>query len=126
MSDFRSERDLCEHDLVTVRDIDLPEYCWHMRCRKCGAECNDPAELEESKPDLGFDEWIARELPRATGYEIDLCRTVWIAASKRDSADGQSGAMHASAPEGHKCSDCTMDCEPCPTCYEAWWKTRRA
>lgn len=35
----------CDHDLVTVRDIDLPEYCWHMRCRKCGAECNDPLEL---------------------------------------------------------------------------------
>jgi hypothetical protein len=41
----------CEHAWVTVRDIDLPEYCWHMLCRKCGAECNDPAELEESIPD---------------------------------------------------------------------------
>ena len=30
-------------------------------------------------------------------------------------------ALHASAPEGHLCADCTMDKEPCPTCYSAWW-----
>lgn len=41
--------------------------------------------------EAAFDEWMARELPRATGYEIDLCRTVWLAASKADSAGGQSG-----------------------------------
>ena len=28
-----------------------------------------------------FKEWIDRELPRATGYEIDLCFFVWIAAT---------------------------------------------
>ena len=28
-----------------------------------------------------FKEWIERELPRATGYEIDLCLTVWLAAT---------------------------------------------
>ncbi len=33
-------------------------------------------------------------------------------------------ACHASAPAGHKCSDCTMDREPCPLCYTAWWKAR--
>jgi hypothetical protein len=33
-------------------------------------------------------------------------------------------AMHASAPPGHKCSDCTIDGEPCMTCYTAWWKKR--
>ena len=27
-----------------------------------------------------FEEWMMRELPRATGYEIDLCHTVWIGA----------------------------------------------
>ena len=32
--------------------------------------------------DAGFEAWIGRELPRATGYEIDLCRTVWIAAKE--------------------------------------------
>ncbi len=33
-------------------------------------------------------------------------------------------AAHASAPEGCKCSDCSIDNEPCPTCYAAWWKKR--
>lgn len=33
-----------------------------------------------NKIDAGFDEWVARELPRATWHEIDLCRTAWIAA----------------------------------------------
>ena len=35
----------CDHDLVVVEDYDLPQYCWFSRCRKCGAECNDPSEL---------------------------------------------------------------------------------
>ena len=35
-----------------------------------------------------------------------------------------SSALHASAPEGHKCADCTIDEEPCPTCYAAWWRQR--
>jgi hypothetical protein len=33
-------------------------------------------------------------------------------------------AMHASAPAKHLCADCTMDKEPCPTCYKAWWQRR--
>lgn len=33
-------------------------------------------------------------------------------------------AMHASAPVGLKCSDCTIDEEPCPACYGAWWRER--
>ena len=33
-------------------------------------------------------------------------------------------AMNASAPAGHKCSDCTMDNEPCPRCYKAAWKKK--
>lgn len=41
----------CEHDPILVEDRDLPEYCWFYRCRKCGVEYNDPAELEASKPD---------------------------------------------------------------------------
>lgn len=32
--------------------------------------------------------------------------------------------LHASAPAGMKCADCTMDEEPCPLCYEAWWQKR--
>lgn len=33
-------------------------------------------------------------------------------------------ALHASAPAEHKCADCTMDKEPCPVCYAAWWKLK--
>jgi len=33
-------------------------------------------------------------------------------------------ALHASAPKGYKCADCTMDQEPCPTCYTVWWQKR--
>lgn len=34
------------------------------------------------------------------------------------------GPLHASAPDGHKCADCTIDGEACPDCYSAWWKKR--
>lgn len=33
-------------------------------------------------------------------------------------------ALHASAPPGHKCADCTMDGEACPVCYTAWWRAK--
>lgn len=33
-------------------------------------------------------------------------------------------ALHASAPEGYKCSDCTIDHEPCVDCYTVWWTKR--
>lgn len=33
-------------------------------------------------------------------------------------------ALHASAPTGLKCADCTIDGEACPTCYSAWWTHR--
>ena len=33
-------------------------------------------------------------------------------------------ALHASAPKDRKCADCTMDEEPCSTCYHAWWTKR--
>lgn len=39
-------------------------------------------------------------------------------------AGDQTTAMHASAPPGHKCADCTIDHEPCPTCYAVWWRRR--
>lgn len=29
---------------------------------------------------MRFSQWVSQELPRATGYEIDLTHTVWIAA----------------------------------------------
>jgi hypothetical protein len=32
--------------------------------------------------------------------------------------------LHASAPKGMLCSECTMDQEPCPTCYHTWWAQR--
>jgi transposase len=43
-------------------------------------EADVKASVTHTLQDVGFDEWIARELPRATGFEIDLCRTVWLAA----------------------------------------------
>lgn len=33
---------------------------------------------------------------------------------------GRAKAMHASAPAGMKCADCSIDKEPCPTCLSAW------
>ena len=36
----------------------------------------------------------------------------------------QHPAMHASAPEGMKCADCTMGEEPCSVCYEIWWRKK--
>jgi hypothetical protein len=33
-------------------------------------------------------------------------------------------AMHASAPKGYKCADCTIDKEACPDCYVCWWSER--
>lgn len=33
-------------------------------------------------------------------------------------------AVHASAPRGYLCSDCTIDKEACPTCYAVWWRRR--
>lgn len=40
------------------------------------------------------------------------------------SQDARDAAMHASAPQGQKCADCSMDKEACPTCYHAWWTKR--
>lgn len=40
--------------------------------------------------------------------------------------DMMTAVYHASAPEGHKCADCTTaqqkDEGPCPACYTSWWK----
>jgi hypothetical protein len=46
-----------------------------------------------------------------------------LPASDKDAVDRQQNAhaLHASAPAGQKCADCTMDKEPCPACYSAWW-----
>jgi hypothetical protein len=35
-----------------------------------------------------------------------------------------TAALHASAPTGQKCADCSIDGVPCPACYAAWWPTR--
>lgn len=37
---------------------------------------------------------------------------------------GRDEALHASAMPGYKCSDCTIDKEPCVDCYAAWWIAR--
>lgn len=33
-------------------------------------------------------------------------------------------ALNASSPLGHKCADCQIDGEPCPDCYDVWWRKR--
>ena len=33
-------------------------------------------------------------------------------------------ALHASAPPGTKCADCSIDGEACLDCYAVWWKSR--
>jgi len=40
------------------------------------------------------------------------------------SANQADNKMHASAPMGLRCADCTMDGEACPLCYAAWWRRR--
>ncbi|HQR18031.1 MAG TPA: hypothetical protein PK948_06655 [Gemmatimonadales bacterium] len=40
------------------------------------------------------------------------------------SQDWVAGALHASAPPGLKCADCTIDREPCPSCYISAWRER--
>lgn len=32
--------------------------------------------------------------------------------------------LHASCLPGNKCVDCSIDQEPCPTCYRVWWARR--
>lgn len=65
-------------------------------------------EFKRRKETSDLIEWILDEL---AGVEREL-------AALRASSHP---ALHASAPEGHLCADCTMDKEPCPTCYSAWW-----
>ena len=67
-----------------------------------------------------FARQLERELASAWAHAKALARI----ADEAEAAQSASGALHASAPEGHKCSDCTMDSEPCPQCYEAWWRKR--
>jgi hypothetical protein len=62
---------------------------------------------------------------------MEPSHAAWIAWLERDRLADASRpeeqaheAMHGSAPKGYKCSDCTMDQEPCPTCYTAWWKSK--
>lgn len=43
----------------------------------------------------------------------DSLETIYIAS-----------ALHAAAPKGLLCADCTMDKEACPTCYKVWWQRR--
>jgi len=45
-------------------------------------------------------------------------------ASQQGEEEQYHAALHASVPKGCKCADCTMDQEPCPVCYSAWWKKR--
>ena len=58
-------------------------------------------------------------IPADPDRDADLILT-WAA----DEIEQLRSALHASAPEGHKCADCTIDEEPCPTCYAAWWQQR--
>ncbi len=63
-------------------------------------------------------EWVG--LP-----ESDCRNLIQTLISKVDEiATEPQSALHASAPTGMKCSDCTIDHEACPACYSAWWKKR--
>lgn len=36
----------------------------------------------------------------------------------------EASPQHASAPDGYRCADCTIDGEPCPRCYTTSWRKR--
>lgn len=62
---------------------------------------------------------------RITGYtcQKDFKRSYENMGRQRGEWE-DAPALHASAPKGLKCSDCTIDREPCPACYTAWWKAK--
>ena len=63
--------------------------------------------------------------PCADGtISVSEIKIALINAALRDRDIAERGALHASAPEGHKCADCTMDKEACPICYTTWWHKR--
>jgi hypothetical protein len=72
-------------------------------------------------------EWLERRI-RETVYRPNADeekRDRWFFEAGFQFAESTSGlkdARHASAPEGYKCSDCTIDSEACPLCYARWWE----
>lgn len=83
-----------------------------------------PTEKVESMTDENGHTWTLQELLADLDGGEYLYLTPKMCADLAALLRSASGALHASAPEGHKCSDCTMDSEPCPQCYEAWWRKR--
>lgn len=60
------------------------------------------------------------------GVRLSDLDKVFAALDAREAAAEEplTKAMHASAPAGYRCSDCTIDKEPCPACYAAHWRAR--
>ena len=64
-------------------------------------------------------------LEQATTDHLRLIKKYHEVREQRDAANARTEeALHASAPDGCKCADCTMDREPCPKCYAAWWQSK--
>lgn len=80
------------------------------RCEFCG---NEPHHSTNGACEFRYNANIA----------ADDVRTL-IAEYRALLAASPAPTLHAAAPEGYKCSDCTIDGEACPTCYAAWWKVR--
>ena len=67
---------------------------------------------------------LAKRLRDVEGHAVTVSLVDALRNEAADVLEQWTGAMHASAPVDHKCSDCTIDEEPCPTCYAAWWQKR--
>lgn len=83
-------------------------------CPACGAKL-----LTESSPETDCLECGATASEKCLRGEFPCLRDV-----RSTEKAVETPAMHASAPQGCQCADCTMDKEPCPDCYSAWWRNR--
>ncbi len=65
--------------------------------------------------------WETKDYPTMPNVDkSDFIKVREVLASD----DAQQSPLHASAPDGCKCSDCTIDQEACPRCYRFWWQER--
>lgn len=56
--------------------------------------------------------------------DFEMCSTCGQLTATVEWPPVAPGSLHASAPADHKCADCTIDGEACPTCYQVWWQRR--